>query len=69
MATYCYFNQDQQLTINIPVLRWSPIIAILCCQGGFALGLGIIPYMYQVFFQLLGMTLREHLLILPRYLN
>ena len=54
MATYCYFNQDQQLTINIPVLRWSPIISILCCQGGFALGLGIIPYMYQVFFQSFG---------------
>ena len=45
MATYSYFNQNDLLSNSFPIARWIPIIAILFCYGGFALGL---PYMLQV---------------------
>ena len=48
MATYSYFNQNDLLSNSFPIARWIPIIAILFCYGGFALGLGSIPYMLQV---------------------
>ena len=48
MASYCFFNQDKSLTNEFPYAKWIPIIAIVTCYSAFALGLGSIPYMFQV---------------------
>ena len=48
LATYCYFNQDESLTLAFPYAKWIPILAIMLMYVAFACGIGSIPYAYQV---------------------
>ena len=36
LATYCYFNQDESLTLAFPYAKWIPILAIMLMYVAFA---------------------------------
>ena len=48
MAIYFYENQNGKLSENNSWLGWIPILAIIICYIGFALGFGSMPYILQV---------------------
>ena len=48
LATYSYLNIDDTLTLKYPWSGYIPLIGIILLFGGYAFGLGTIPFMLQV---------------------
>ena len=51
LATYSYFNMDNDLTSNYSWTGYIPLIGIILMYVGYAFGLGTIPFILQVTFQ------------------
>ena len=51
LATYSYFNMDNDLTSNYSWTGYIPLIGIILMYVGYAFGLGTIPFILQVNFE------------------